>query len=81
MSPVNLIGWIGSAAVLTAYLLISMNRLNGTSPIYQLLNLVGSICLIVNTIYYHAYPSAFVNVVWTMIAITALVKSRLSQVA
>ncbi len=27
--------------------------------------------LVINTIYYHAYPSAFVNVIWIGIALVA----------
>lgn len=58
---VNIIGWLGSAAVIIAYALVSTNRVNGDSLIYQLLNLIGSIFLIVNTAYLGALPSAFVN--------------------
>ena len=69
---INLIGWAGSAAVIAAYILVSLNRLKGDSVPYQLLNLVGGAFLIVNTIYWGAYPSAVVNLVWVGIAIFAL---------
>ena len=69
---VNIIGWAGSVAVITAYFMISTNRTVGHSKIYQLLNLTGALCLMVNTAYYHAYPSALVNVVWSLIAVSAL---------
>ena len=49
---INLIGWAGSAAVIAAYILVSMNRLKGDSASYQVLNLVGGAFLIVNTIYW-----------------------------
>ena len=32
---------------------------------------MGSIFLVINTLYYHAYPSAFVNVIWIGIALAA----------
>ena len=69
---INLIGWAGSAAVIAAYLLVSTNRLKGDSAPYQMLNLVGGAFLIVNTIYWGAYPSAFVNLVWVGIALFAI---------
>lgn len=69
---VNIIGWLGSAAVVIAYALVSTNRVNGDSLLYQLLNLVGSIFLIVNTAYLGALPSAFVNAMWVCIALYAL---------
>jgi hypothetical protein len=74
---IGILGWIGSAAVVIAYALISTNRVQGSSVAYHTLNLVGSICLIVNTGYYGAYPSTFVNGVWTLIALFALVRSGL----
>ena len=73
-SYIDIFGWIGSAAVVTAYALISLNKLNSKSRVYQLLNLVGSVCLVVNTAYYRAYPSTFVNIVWLVIAASALVR-------
>ena len=69
---VNIIGWLGSAAVVLAYALVSTNRVNGDSLLYQLLNLFGSIFLIVNTVYLGALPSAFVNMMWVGIAVFAL---------
>ena len=69
---VNIIGWLGSAAVVLAYALVSTNRVNGDSLLYQLLNLIGSIFLIVNTVYLGALPSAFVNTMWVGIAMYAL---------
>ena len=71
---VEIFGWLGSAAVVTAYALISTNRLQNTSIAYQLLNFAGSACLIANTVYYRAYPSAFVNCVWLLIALFALTR-------
>jgi phosphoglycerol transferase MdoB-like AlkP superfamily enzyme len=71
---IEIIGWVGSAAVIVAYALISAKKIPATSRLYQLLNLIGSICLIVNTGYYRAYPSTFVNAVWSVIAAFALVR-------
>ena len=71
---IDVIGWIGAVAILVAYALVSTRKLEGTSTPYQLLNLVGGACLIANTIYYKAYPSTFVNLVWAGIAIYTIVR-------
>ena len=75
---VNTLGWIGSIAVICAYGLISMNKVQSKSGFYQLLNLGGAIGLMLNTSYHGAYPSAFVNSVWLIIAAVALVRIRQS---
>lgn len=73
---VDLVGWLGAGLLLTAYGLVSFKKLRPESGIYQMLNATGSACLIVNTLYYRAYPSAFVNVIWIMIAISASYRLR-----
>jgi hypothetical protein len=73
---VNLIGWLGSAAVIVAYVLVSTNRLRGDAVVYQLLNLVGGIFLALNTAYLGAYPSAIVNLMWIGIALFALARVK-----
>ena len=73
---INLIGWTGAALLLVAYALVSLKKYEGTSIAYQALNIVGSALLIVNTIHYGAYPSAFVNVVWIAIALLSVAASK-----
>ncbi len=70
----NILGWIGAIALLVAYALISARRVEGDSTGYQLLNLVGSILLMLNTLYYEAYPSSFLNLFWMGVALYALRK-------
>lgn len=69
---IDIIGWIGAAGVLLAYALVSMGRIPPASYTYQWLNLVGAAGLAVNTVYYAAYPSTALNVVWAGIAVYAI---------
>jgi hypothetical protein len=71
---VDIIGWIGSVLVVLAYGLNIYKLLASDSTLYCLLNITGSACLIVNTLYHHAMPSAVVNMIWVLIALIALVK-------
>ena len=77
---VDLVGWLGAGLLLAAYGLVSFKRLRPDATLYQLLNAVGSCCLIVNTVFYRAYPSAFVNGIWIMIAGFAFYRIRSSRV-
>jgi hypothetical protein len=72
---VDVIGWVGAAALILAYALVSSKRLSGHSLPFQLLNLLGSLCLILNTLCYRAYPSSFLNLVWAIIALATLARS------
>lgn len=76
---IDTVGWIGAICSLTAYYWVSNNKVSGTSFKFQIINLIGGIGLLMNTIYYGAYPSAVVNVIWTGIAIFALIKYRAQQ--
>ncbi len=64
---INIIGWIGSALLVSAYWLNSRNKINAQMFSYQFLNIVGSITLMINTLYFGAYPSSSVNIIWLII--------------
>jgi len=66
------IGWAGAAALLAAYAMVSSKKLEGDSTAYQFLNIIGSLLLAVNTIFYRAYPSSFVNMIWIGIAVFSI---------
>ncbi len=76
----NLLGWAGAFLLLLAYALVSFKKLEADSDkkleadseTYQWLNITASILLVVNTLYYGAYPSSFVNAAWTIIAFFAI---------
>jgi hypothetical protein len=74
------IGWAGAAALLLAYAMVSSGKVEGNSTAYQFLNVVGSLLLAANTIFYRAYPSSFVNLIWMGIAIFFIAtRKRLSS--
>ena len=66
------LGWAGAFLLLLAYALVSFKRLAADSLSYQGMNVAASILLAVNTLYHRAYPSSFVNIVWTFIAVFAI---------
>lgn len=69
---VDLCGWYGMAALLTSYLLISFELSGPSTSLYQVLILTGSITLGFNAYAKRAYPSAWLNVIFALIAIISL---------
>jgi hypothetical protein len=50
------IGWVGAAALLVAYAMISARKWEGHSCAFQLLNVGGSLLLAANTIFMDLIP-------------------------
>ena len=69
---IDLLGWTGAAALLSAYWMVSTHRTEGASTSYQALNLLGSVLVLANSLYYGAYPSVAVNGAWIVIGVYAI---------
>ena len=69
-------GWTGAVLVLAAYALASAGRLDGKSPLFQWLNLVGAAGFVVNTAWHGAIPSMVLNIIWCGIAVFTLARAR-----
>lgn len=74
-------GWIGAVLVLYGYLMVSTNKLEGNSFQYQAANISGAFCLMINTYFHHAYPSAIVNIIWIAIGFYSLKSGRKQRAA
>ncbi|MEO7311169.1 MAG: hypothetical protein ABIX01_12280 [Chitinophagaceae bacterium] len=73
---IEVLGWMGSVLIVTAYYFNIRGKWLSTSPVYIWFNMVGGLFFVVNTWYHHAFPSAVVNIIWVLIAFTAIVKKR-----
>jgi hypothetical protein len=69
----EVVGWAGTVVILAGYFLLSIGRI-ANGRVYQWLNLTGAIGLLVNGAVHAAWPSAILNVVWSGIAVFALVQ-------
>ena len=74
---INILGWLGSLEVLLAFGLNTYQKIKSDSGWYLFLNLTGSIFLIIYSFYYSAYANTFVNVIWAMVAVAAIVRLAL----
>ena len=68
-------GWAGAAAILSAYLAVSMGWLKAGKG-FQTANLVGAVAFIINGPFHGAWPSVVTNVAWFLISAVALVRMR-----
>jgi hypothetical protein len=66
---IEVIGWVAAAMMLSAYVLLTANRLSARSNVYHWLNVLSGAGFIVNSGWNGAYPSAFINVVWMAIGL------------
>ena len=73
---IDILGWLGAVLLLGAYACVSFRKLRADGALYQMVNGLGSCFLVVNTVHYHAFPSAFVNVIWIGIAAAAGIRMR-----
>ena len=73
---VEITGWAGALLVLSAYGLLTMNRVTTVSASYRWLNVAGSAGLVVNATCNGALPAAFLNVVWLAVTLFALARTR-----
>ena len=71
---IDIIGWAGSLGVVAAYALNSYKVIASDSWIFLVLNLIGGVFLIIYSFYYAAFANTFINVVWVVIAVTAMLR-------
>jgi hypothetical protein len=69
---VDMLGWIGTVLYLVAYALVSLKKEELDSVLYQGINILAGILLIINTYYWHAYPSVGLNAAWLGIGVLTL---------
>ena len=70
----EILGWIGTAALLLAYALVGWGRSAPSSLSYIGLNLLGAIGLAVNGIAHGAWPSTALNLLWLAIGLVSLAR-------
>ena len=69
---VNILGWTGSILYLLAYALVSLKKTEGDSILYQGINIIAGILLVIYTVYLSAYATAALNTVWIAIGVFTL---------
>ena len=71
---IEILGWYGMVAIVSAYALVSFSFLTPESLWYQLLNGTGAIGIVIISFHKRAYQPAVLNCIWTIIALTAIAR-------
>jgi hypothetical protein len=66
------IGWLGVVLCTLGYLLLSMKVIKPESLSFQLLNIVGGLCLVATAVDSDDMPNAVANLLWMFIGVYAL---------
>lgn len=69
---IEVIGWISAVIILTAYVLLSLGKLEGRGYLYQWMNVIGAGGFVINSGYNGALPSAVLNVIWGAMGVFTL---------
>lgn len=68
----NALGILGSIFLLFGFYRVNNGRWTNKSVWYELDNVIGAAFIIAYQVYYHAYVSVIVNIVWAGVAVIGL---------
>jgi hypothetical protein len=69
---INILGWTGSVLYLLAYGLVSMKKAEGDSVLYQGMNIIAGVLLVIYTLSLGAFATTGLNAVWVVIGLFTL---------
>lgn len=70
---IEIFGWYGALAVMSAYFLNSFSFISADDLSYQLLNVTGALGMIAVSYYKRAYQPLAINILWVLIGGFALI--------
>lgn len=73
-TTVTIIGWLGFIFCSLAYLLLNLKVLRFDNPIYQVLNVIGGIGLVISACYFEDAPNLAANGIWVLIALFGIIR-------
>jgi len=76
---INILGWTGSTLYLLAYALVSMKKTDGDSFLYQGMNIVAGVLLVIYTLSLGAFATTGLNAVWVAIGLFTLGRKWLTR--
>ncbi|MDN5204931.1 hypothetical protein QQ008_26310 [Fulvivirgaceae bacterium BMA10] len=69
----EIIGWTGAIFFISAYFLLSIKKLKADKIPYQLMNVIGGLCLVINSYHLNDNPTLITNFVWMCIGLFAII--------
>ena len=69
----QLIGWTGTILFIVSYGLLSIRKIQADQVLYQGMNALAALCLILNALHIGDNPTLVVNAMWMGISVYAIV--------
>lgn len=79
MTWFDLIGFVGVLLIIVAYLLLQLEKLPSSSPIYSLMNALGALLIIISLVFDFNLSAFVVETFWFLISLLGLTRSLLSN--
>ena len=76
---IDILGWTGSMLYLLAYALVSAKKTEGDSVVYQGMNILAGLLLVVYTLALGAFATTGLNAVWVVIGLLTLGRKWLTR--
>lgn len=76
MDYVTTLGAVGAGIILIGFLLIQTGKVTAESKLYDGLNALGSLLLVVYAILLDSVPFLILNVVWLLVSVKGLTKKK-----
>lgn len=76
---IDILGWTGSILYLLAYALVSLKKTEGDSLLYQGMNILAGILLVIYTLSLGAYATTGLNAVWVFVGLVTLGRKWLTR--
>ena len=76
---IDVLGWTGSILYLLAYALVSLRKTEGDSVLYQGINIIAGLLLVIYTLSLGAFATTGLNAVWVAIGIFTIVRKWLTR--
>lgn len=70
---IELFGWYGVLAIVSAYILLNFSFISERSYSYQLLNLTGALGIISVSLQDKEYQEVVLNIIWATVALIGIV--------
>jgi lipid-A-disaccharide synthase-like uncharacterized protein len=75
----DITGWLGVIFCTTGYLLLSLKLITAEHLLFQLLNIVGGLCLVTIALFSNDMPNVVANLLWMFVGLFAIARQLQSR--
>lgn len=75
----DMTGTLGVVAIVAAYFLLQVGRLDLRAPLYSWLNLVGAAMILISLYYEFNFSAAIMEAFWVLISLVGLYQARMDR--